>query len=458
MGHCKTLWNWRAITVALALVSLSFVSAARAQAPTPAPTTAQAPAPAPANTPVTGTTDWDQWKRNCSSLFTDFAKKIFDCGDSTFTARPFHFLAQSIVPGSAVGGGGRYSKDLNEAGGAQDQLQATSVITIRQFWMAEVQFSSQRAITGDWNKSGESFGLNLYVRNRTLPVMTFYGLGPNTNVNNSVKFNQRDTSAGLDVTTPFPDVSWLSAGGKLEGLWPSVGGVTGSNVVSITQEYTEATAPGLATQPPFIHEQVFLRPHKRVWPRFDIDYNFSYGFYQDVDTGHYSFRRFEAILDHRFYPEKKKHGGVIEQNYFFVRWRYSGSYTSGGNVVPFYLQETLGGSDIDNQPTLRAFKDYRFRGPHLLMVQTEYDRKVCGSCAPCKEGIVRTVCSHLGLLLAYDAGNVAVRSSDLNFANLHQSFGGGISIYLGKDVVFRMAVALGGGEGTHSYFVIPSVL
>jgi hypothetical protein len=296
------------------------------------------------------------------------------------------------------------------------------------------------------------------VRNRTLPVMTFYGLGPNTNVNNSVKFSQRDTSAGLDVTTPVPEVSWLSAGGKLEGLWPSVGGVTGSNVVSITQEYTEATAPGFATQPPFIHEQVFLRPHKRVWPRFDIDYNFSYGFYQDVDTGHYSFRRFEAILDHRFYPEKKKHGGVIEQNYFSVRWRYSGSYTSSGNVVPFYLQETLGGSDIDNQPTLRAFKDYRFRGPYLLMVQAEYDRKLCQSCAPCKDGIIRTVCSHFGLLLAYDAGNVALKSGDLNLSNMRQSFGGGLAIYLGKDVVFRMAVALGGGEGMHPYFVIPNVL
>jgi hypothetical protein len=58
----------------------------------------------------------------------------------------------------------------------------------------------------------------------------------------------------------------------------------------------------------------------------------------------------------------------------------------------------------------------------------------------------------LGLLLAYDAGKVAFRKSDLDFSNMHQSFGGGISIYLGKDVIFRMAVALGGGEGTHSYF------
>ena len=446
MGLSNPLWKWRGAGIAaIAVVVLCLAGPTRAQAP------------ASSNTGMTGTTDWDQWKRNCS-LLTDFKKKIFECGSSTFRSRPFHFLAQSVVPGSAVGGGGRYTQDFNEANGAQDQLQASSVITIRQFWLAELRFSSQRAITGDWNKSGESLGLNLFVRNRSSPVMTFYGLGPDTNVDNSVKFSQRDTSAGLEVTTPFPGLSWLSAGGKLEGLWPSVGRVTGSNVVSIDQKYTESTAPGLTSQPPFVHGQLFLRPHTRFLARFEINYKVAYGFYQDSDTGHYSFRRFEANLEHRFYPEKRKHGGVIEQNYFSVRWRYSASDTSSGNAVPFYLQETLGGSDIDNQPTLRAFKDYRFRGPYLLMVQAQYDRKVCQACAPCKEGIIRTVCSHLGLFLGYDAGNVALKRGDLDLSKMRQSFGGGTAIYLGKDVVFRMAVALGGGEGTHPYFVIPNVL
>ena len=71
----------------------------------PSPAYAQAPA---GDNFVTGTTDWDQWKDNCS-LATDFRKKFFNCASSTFRSRPFHFLVQSIVPGSGVGGGGRYS-------------------------------------------------------------------------------------------------------------------------------------------------------------------------------------------------------------------------------------------------------------------------------------------------------------------------------------------------------------
>ena len=168
--------------------------------------------------------------------------------------------------------------------------------------------------------------------------------------------------------------------------------------------------------------------------------------------------RFEANVEQRFYPEKKKHGGVIEQNYFSVLWRYSVSNANAGQAIPFYLQGTIGGSDIDNQPSLPAFKDYRFRGPDLMTVRAEYDRKLCEACAPCKSGTIHTVCSHLGLLVAYDAGKVALRKSDLDFSGLQQSFGGGISIYLGKDVIFRMAVALGGGEGTHPYIGIANFL
>ena len=427
------------------------VSSARAQAPP------QAPKAPTAGAPVVGTSDWDQWKSNCA-LAHDFRQKLISCATSTFTSRPFHFVAQSIVPGSGVGGGGRYSRDLNEKGGAQDQLQGTAVITIRKFWLAELKFSTSRSIDKDWNKSQESLRINIYARNRSLPVMTFYGLGPNTNVNNSVKFGQRDTSAGIEITTPFPGLSWLSAGGKVEGLWPNVGGVTGGNVVSIQQVYTEQTAPGLTTQPPMVHERIFLRPHKRFLERFELNYNVAYNFYQDASTGHFSFRRFETSVEHRFYPEKKKHGGVIDQNYFSVIWRYSVSQASAGNAVPFYLQETIGGTDIDNQPSLRAFKDYRFRGPDLMTVQAEYDRKLCAECTPCKQGVIRTVCSHLGLVLAYDAGKVALRNSDLGFSGMHQSFGGGLALYLGKDVIFRMAVALGGGEGTHPYFGIANFL
>jgi hypothetical protein len=46
-------------------------------------TTVNGQTPAPSGTPVVGTSDWDQWKRNCS-LSSDFAKKFISCATSTF--------------------------------------------------------------------------------------------------------------------------------------------------------------------------------------------------------------------------------------------------------------------------------------------------------------------------------------------------------------------------------------
>jgi hypothetical protein len=415
-------------------------------------------ATAPYTGKITDTSDWGKWKTNCGDMLSEFGKKTFiDCASSAFTSRPFHFLVQSIVPGSGVGGGGRYAPDVNR-GQWQNQVVATSVVTIRRFWLAELKFAGERSIRADWNKSGESLGLNIYARNRSLPSMPFYGLGPNTNVNNSVRFSQRDTVAGIEVTSPFPGISWLSLGGKLEGLWPNVGGVSATNVISIQQQYNEQTAPGLTTQPPMVHEQISLNPHARLFEPFEIDYKIDYNFYQDTSTGRFSFRRFEANLEHHYYPQRDKRGRARLDSEFLFRWRYSVSDASAANAVPFYLQETLGGSDIENQPTLRAFRDYRFRGPDLMMVQAEYDRRLCKECKPCGQGTLRTVCTHLGLLVAYDAGKVALRKSDLDFSGMHQSFGGGFSISLADRVVFRVAVALGGGEGVHPYFGIADFL
>ena len=45
----------------------------------------------------------------------------------------------------------------------------------------------------------------------------------------------------------------------------------------------------------------------------------------------------------------------------------STSGTSDGQTMPFYLMPTLGGND-----SLRGFRDYRFRGPHALLLQGEY--------------------------------------------------------------------------------------
>src|SRR5882724_12410222 len=217
----------------------------------------------------------------------------------------------------------------------------------------EAKFTARRPHFGSFH-SDENFAFQIYARNKQMQDLPFYGLGPDTNVHNAVQFSERDTRFGALVASPL--TSWLSASGTFETLWPDIGNVDSSKVISIGQAYTEQTAPGLASQPTFLHFEAFLRPHfSLASEHLQFDYRFRYGYFHDTDTGHYSFRRFVADFGHSLYPESENGHRRID-SVFTVRFRLSMSDASASNAVPFYLQETIGGSDIDNQATLRSFR------------------------------------------------------------------------------------------------------
>lgn len=51
----------------------------------------------------------------------------------------------------------------------------------------------------------------------------------------------------------------------------------------------------------------------------------------------------------------------------------------------------------------------------------------------------------VGLIVFYDAGKVILARDELNFNNLHQGVGGGLSFFLAGKVVFRAYVELARG-------------
>ena len=108
------------------------------------------------------------------------------------------------------------------------------------------------------------------------------------------------------------------------------------------------------------------------------------------------------------------------------------SYTGAGSTVPFYLQPTVGGSDIDSRVSLRGFPNYRFRAPDALFVQSDYTHPVWGP---------------LGLLVFYDAGTVGPNWSSLSFAHLRQDAGLGTTLSLQGNIVAQGYLAWGAGHG-----------
>jgi hypothetical protein len=182
-----------------------------------------------------------------------------------------------------------------------------------------------------------------------------------------------------------------------------------------------------------MHYEGYLNP-RRTQGMFQYTYRIGYGLFQDHNTGHYTFRRFSIDGVHTFHPFGNN------DNIFTIHDHLAISDTSRGNVVPFFMQETLGGSNVNGEPTLRGFADYRFRARDLTLIQVEYDHRVWGP---------------LGLLAFYDTGQAANAASDLSLAKMRNTFGFGTSFWFGNKPWFKIYVGLGSGEGAHPYSGIP---
>ena len=107
---------------------------------------------------------------------------------------------------------------------------------------------------------------------------------------------------------------------------------------------------------------------------------------------------------------------------------------SDGRVVPFYMQPTVGGSDIDSQVSLRGYANYRFRARDATFAQVEYDVPIWGP---------------LGGLVFYDAGTVGQNLSGLSFAHFRQDAGAGASFRIGGSTIAQLYLAMGAGHGAN---------
>lgn len=99
-----------------------------------------------------------------------------------------------------------------------------------------------------------------------------------------------------------------------------------------------------------------------------------------------------------------------------------------GRSTPFYLQPTLGGTDINGRRGLLAFADYRFRGTSTALVT--------GS-------IEHVIASIVGLSAIAEYGVVARPGESLRWSNRERSLGIGLSLRVGALPVAQLLLATG---------------
>ena len=120
-----------------------------------------------------------------------------------------------------------------------------------------------------------------------------------------------------------------------------------------------------------------------------------------------------------------------------IRFLLSESMNSATSAVPFYFQQTLGGSDINSAMSLGSYEDYRFRAPNILLLQESFEHSIWGP---------------FGFKFMADQGRVALNRSDLDFNHLRHSFAGGFTLRAGGFPMVSIMFAWGGPEGHHNIF------
>jgi hypothetical protein len=245
--------------------------------------------------------------------------------------------------------------------------------------------------------------------------VNFFGLGNDSLESNRSGYRLDETDVlGYATVRTTP---WLLLSGRFGWIHQAeLSTMTGWSVTypNTLSVFTDATAPGLAQQPAFLHGDVTLAADTRNYPGHPTSgglYRVTAATYSDRDYGKYSFQRYEAEGT-QFVP-------LVKDTWVlgFHAWEVF-TDTSGGNTVPFYLLPSLGGKN-----TLRGYYDYRF-----------HDRDMQVFNAESRWGLF----THLDLAVFADAGKVAPVASDLDLKHLKTSYGAGIRLHTRTSTVGRL--------------------
>jgi hypothetical protein len=414
----------------------------------------------------------ERFSGSCSSL-----KSILSCAQVLFTDHPLHIAVGSIAPQNGFGAGLAFVTHYTPNESWRLSWNVDAVASINGSWRAgaymKAIYIKPRTISeqrGRHPESRQPVGLeslvfNVYAQTISLNKITYFGLGPATTEAGRSFFGMTETIPGINAWWPIyqPAKVELSLYGELNGRLVSIRGSHGQASPSIEQLYTEATAPGLTSQPGFLQigegfrfktKSLFLGDHFRL--------NYFVVFQQFIAPGsaQFSFRRFTTDLSHQIPLHSKTrtylsgtHNGPDDcstalsdhncpsitrnlEGSVGVRLFISESIAPAGHVVPFYFQPTLGGGDVNGNYSLSSYQDYRFRAPNVMLIRESFEHSIWKW--------------PVGFTFMADEGKVALTRGNLGSSPWFHSFSTGLTLRAGGFPQVSLLFAWGGNEGTHT--------
>jgi hypothetical protein len=307
--------------------------------------------------------------------------------------------------------------------------------------------------------------VDIFAQAVSLKTLNYFGLGQQSAEAGRSVYGERQTLVGASITYPLGGIRALrglrlSLVGGITGRFVDIRSATVDQVPPIDQVYDDSTAPGLGDQPTFVEFREGIRFKPSVangWLRFN--YLLSAQQFTASRDAQSSFNRWTFDLQHEIplYRRVSSTGprefnGPNEcaqalgspgcppvqwsrnrQGSIGFRVLVSAATASGGNRVPFYLQPTLGGADINGELLLASYQDYRFRGPYLIAMQERLEHSIWGP---------------FGVFVLAEQGKVALDRADLDFSGLTASTTIGLTLRAGGFPMVNLSFSWG-REGHH---------
>lgn len=426
--------------------------------------------PAPPKIDPSG--EMDKLKESCGAF------KVLPCAEELFTGKPVHIAVGSIAPQNGFGAGLAYL-DHKTTDNWRITWNADAVGSINGSWRTGFYLkfvdTHQKPIGGGFGTKGKKTRVltelpehpvfNLYAQAISLNKLTYFGLGPATTLAGRTFYGMTQTIVGGSAVKPFYERLHASLYGEVNGRFVDIRPSTGQPSPSIGALYTEATAPGLTIHPASLQLGEGLRIRPVYFDDFlRLNYNLAYQQFFAPGNSTFSFQRLTADLSHDFAIYKKTTRNLSprdnnpngpddcsspaetiptacpsisrdREGTVGLRFFLAESMTPGGDLVPFYFQPTLGGVDINGNPSLSSYQDFRFRAPNVFFFRQSLEHSIWGP---------------LGFSVMVDEGKVGLKRGDLGSNPWIHSFSAGLTLRAGGFPQVFLLFAWGGNEGTHT--------
>ena len=408
---------------------------------------------------------------------------IFGVAQTLFTGQPLHIAVGSIAPQNGFAGGLAFVEHKDFSDEWRMTFNTDAVAAGNGSWRAGGYIKAYKlgggqivVVNGPGKTQSPFFHVaplfNFYAETESLNRIYFYGLGPNTLPTGKAAFGLTQTIAGGRAVVPLGR-GGISLSAELNGRIPQLRPDARETVPTIGSLYTEATAPGLTTQPSFLQPGVGFRMQPTVFAQhLRLNYLAEFQDFTALGNSAYSFRRWTADLNHEFPLDTKVHltaasdqngpdsctpdpndkcpspthvsTAINHEGSIAIRLFMTGSIADAHSNVPFYFDPTIGGSDLNGNAILPSYPDYRFRAPNLILLRGTVEHSLPKI--------------PLGAYFSVDAAKSALTRSDIDFTNLRQSYTVGLTVHAGGLPVVYLLFSWGGKEGTHSTFSVSNVL